>query len=180
MSIVFKWLCGPWSDIACHIRTKTAEECETHYLDNYINYPQPPLKAILPNISPDQKFDHCYRMMSYQPAEDPPRPKDNPGQAVDMAHYMPCRGDFNVEYDNFAECDIKDVKFDGEDAHDNELKIAAVEVCLSRVKELCFRKRIIRDYGLINVQKGELIERSFSKVEKYLRDKLTFCKASYS
>jgi transcriptional adapter 2-alpha len=161
---------GNWSDIACRIRTKTAEECETHYLDNYINYPQQPLQRILQHKPPE--IDNCYRMIPYEAGEDPPRPKEEPGQTIDMAQYMPCRGDFNVEYDNFAECDIKDVEFDYEERSDDELKVAGVEIYLSRVKERCFRKRIIKDYGLINVRKTELTERSLSKVEKDLRDKL--------
>jgi transcriptional adapter 2-alpha len=161
---------GNWSDIACRIRTKSAEECETHYLDNYINYPQQPLQIILQHTTPE--IHNFYRMIPYEPADDPPRPKDDPSQAIDVAQYMPCRGDFNVEYDNFAECDIKDVEFDCEDMNDEELKVAAVDIYLSRVKERCFRKRIIKDHGLINVHKTELTERSLSKVEKDLRDKL--------
>ena len=161
---------GNWSDISCRIRTKTAEECETHYLDSYINYPQQALQRILQHLPPE--IENCYQMIPYQPTEDPPRPKDDPSQAIDMAQYMPCRGDFNVEYDNFAECDIKDVEFDCGDKSDEELKVAVVEIYLSRVKERCFRKRIIKDYGLINVRKTELVERSLSKGEKDLRDKL--------
>ena len=161
---------GNWSDIACRLRTKTAEECETHYLDHYINYPHQPLKGILQHVPPE--IDRCYKSIPYEPGEDPPRPKDDAGQAVDMAQYMPCRGDFNVEYDNFAECDIKDVEFDYEDRSDEGLKVATVEIYLSRVKERCYRKRIIKDYGLINIRKTELIEQGLSKVEKELRDKL--------
>ena len=161
---------GNWNDIACRVRTKSPEECETHYLDSYVNYPQQQLQSIMQHTLPE--VYNCYRMIPYEPSEDPPRPKDDPGQAIDMANYMPCRGDFNVEFDNFAECDIKDVEFDCENREDEKLKIGAVEIYLSRVKERCYRKRIIKDYGLINVHKTELIERSFSKVEKDLRDKL--------
>ena len=161
---------GNWSDIACRIRTKSAEECETHYLDNYINYPQQPLQRILQKVTPHIK--NSYHVIPYEASEDPPRPKDESSQTIDMAQYMPCRGDFNIEYDNFAECDIKDVEFDYEDKTDEELKVAAVEIYLSHVKERCFRKRIIKDYGLINVRKTELVEQNFSKCEKELRDKL--------
>ena len=86
---------------------------------------------------------------------------------------MPCRGDFNEEHDNFAEFDVNDVNLDPQDTPlDEDLKVAAVEIYLSRVKERCYRKRIVRDYGLINVKKSELCERSSSRVEKDLRDKI--------
>lgn len=161
---------GNWGDISCQVQTKSAEECEMHYLDNYINYPQQPLQRVIQHRMTN--IDNHYHMIPYEPADDPPRPKDEPGQAMDMAQYMPCRGEFNIEYDNFAECDIKDIEFDSDDTDDNLLKIAAVEIYLSRVKERCFRKRIIKDYGLINVGKTELVDRSFSTIEKDLREKL--------
>ncbi|XP_046854461.1 transcriptional adapter 2-alpha-like [Xenia sp. Carnegie-2017] len=166
---------GNWSDIACRVRTKSPEECERHYLSNYINNPKQSLQWISEFVPPDATNN--FFMIPYQPCDDPPRPKDDPSQAVDMAQYMPCRGDFGIEYDNFAECDIKDIKFDFVDQSDDHLKLTAVEIYLSRIKERCFRKRLIKDYGLINIHKTDMIEQNLPKTEKDMRERLKpFCK----
>ena len=44
-------------------------------------------------------------------SEDPPRPQENSLFQNEMSGYMPARGDFSTEYDNFAESNIKEVAF---------------------------------------------------------------------
>lgn len=163
---------GNWDDIASRMRYKTAEECRDHYLNNYINNAHRSLQGVIPNTNGQSNIEKHYRMIPYKPSDDPPRPQEDCSQVVDLASYMPCRGDFNEEHDNFAEADVKDVSLDPQDTLlDQNLKIAAVEIYLSRVKERCYRKRIVRDYGLINIRKSELCEHSLSKVEKDFRDR---------
>lgn len=162
---------GNWNDIASHVRSKTAEECQEHYMNCYVNHPHQAMEKVIQNE--EIRTHKQYRMTPYEPSNDPPRPREDCSQATDLASYMPCRGDFNEEHDNFAEFDVNDVTLDPQDtALDEDLKVAAVEIYLSRVKERCYRKRIVRDYGLINVKKSELCERSLSRVEKDLRDKI--------
>ena len=43
--------------------------------------------------------------------EAPPRPADNSGLQIDMSLYSAARGDFGVEYDNYAELDLKNIDF---------------------------------------------------------------------
>lgn len=57
-------------------------------------------------------------------SEDPPRPPEGSAMCTDMAGYSAARGDFSVEYDNFAEMDICNMTFDpayNEDEADKKL-----------------------------------------------------------
>ena len=56
----------------------------------------------------------CQREFSSFPSvcEDPPRPPDDSPLQLEMSGYMAARGDFTLEYDNFAEHDIRDMDFD--------------------------------------------------------------------
>ena len=58
-------------------------------------------------------------------SEDPPRPPDGSPLFVEMAGYSAARGEFMVEFNNFAEMDICHLSFDaeekGEDEEDAEL-----------------------------------------------------------
>ena len=53
--------------------------------------------------------------------EEPLRPAEGSTLQTEMAGYMPARGDFTIEYDNYAESDIKDLNFDAEDEDDCEI-----------------------------------------------------------
>lgn len=55
-------------------------------------------------------------MRTYTTAsEEPPRPVDGSSMQTEMAGYMPARGDFSIEYDNYAETDLKHISFESED-----------------------------------------------------------------
>lgn len=45
-------------------------------------------------------------------SQDPPRPTIGSIMYQEMAGYMPGRGDFATEYDDFAELDIQHISFD--------------------------------------------------------------------
>ena len=44
-------------------------------------------------------------------SEDPPRPAENSQLQMEMSGYNAARADFVTEFDNFAECNIRDVAF---------------------------------------------------------------------
>ncbi|XP_029204552.1 transcriptional adapter 2-alpha-like isoform X2 [Acropora millepora] len=162
-----------WKEVAKHVQSKTDQECEEHYLKLYIDDPCKDLQ--IPELRP---VASCVPFPSsagvpFKASEDPPRPQMDSAKSFEMSGYMPCRGDFDVEYDNYAEVDVKDIEFDSTDSDIlRELKIAAVEIFISRLQQRFYRKRIVRKHGLINIQKWQFLERRQSKAERELREKL--------
>uniref|UniRef100_H2YUS2 Transcriptional adapter n=1 Tax=Ciona savignyi TaxID=51511 RepID=H2YUS2_CIOSA len=140
--------CGPgnWHAIAAQVKTKSAVECEAHYMKCYVvnaKYPLPemPNPQIRPPTIP----------IPFKPCEDPCRPLPDSHRAQNMAGYLATRGDFQEEYDNYAEWDVRDVYFSSEDKPIlKNLKLAVVKIYQSRLQERARRKQIIRKFGLIN------------------------------
>ncbi|KAK7156220.1 hypothetical protein R3I94_006337 [Phoxinus phoxinus] len=148
---------GNWQDVAYQMRTKTKEECEGHYMKNFINNPL--FASTLLNLR--QMEDHLSRSadtaIPFKPTDDPPRPSFDSQLSRDMAGYMPARADFMEEFDNYAEWDLKDIDFVDDDSDIlHTLKVAVVDIYHSRLKERQRRKKIIRDHGLINLRKFQI------------------------
>ena len=124
--------------------------------------------------------------MSFEPSACPPRPDGtNQDDMLYPAGYLPARGEFINEYDNFAECDLKDVEFDQarsassscldteeDDGVFNELNMAVVQIYMSRLSQRHQRNKIIRDYGLLDAGKENAMSYTYGKEEKFLRDSL--------
>ncbi len=166
---------GNWSEIAKQMQTKNSEECLQHYLQYYVNDPHEDMPA-MPDARPDS-VSHNSIPLVLKFCDNPPRPLPHTDMALELAGYMPGRGDFNTEYDDFAETLIKDVEFDGDDDDDGneelltELKLAALDIFYTRLKERHYRKRIIRRHGLINVTR-DVASISYGKNERQLRESL--------
>ncbi|EEC07050.1 transcriptional adaptor, putative [Ixodes scapularis] len=146
---------GNWTDVAKQVGTQTARECEAHYLQHYIYAPNHLLKGA---------YLFCFKSVVHRFAAhlqchvsvsgDPPRPALCSQQQTDMAGYMPARGDFSCEFDNYAEMDLTDLDFTQcEDDLDRELQLAMVEVYRSRLRERARRKWLVRTHGLVSVQR---------------------------
>ena len=160
---------GNWAEVSKHLQTKSSSECRRHYLDCYVDNPIVDAHPFT-NLSsgPERSRRH---EIPFKMSDDPPRPAPMSDIATELAGYMPCRGDFDVEYDNFAETLIKDIEFsDDDDDLSKELKFAAIDIFLSRLKERSFRKKIVRKYGLINQNKD--LSASYGKQERMIRDSL--------
>uniref|UniRef100_A0A8C2J8H0 Transcriptional adapter n=1 Tax=Cyprinus carpio TaxID=7962 RepID=A0A8C2J8H0_CYPCA len=162
---------GNWQDVAYQMRTKTKEECEGHYMKNFINNPL--FSSTLLNLR--QMEDHLSRTadtaIPFKPTDDPPRPSFDSQVSRDMAGYMPARADFMEEFDNYAEWDLKDIDFVDDDSDIlHALKVAVVDIYHSRLKERQRRKKIIRDHGLINLRKFQILERRYPKEVQDLYD----------
>uniref|UniRef100_A0A8C2JBR1 Transcriptional adapter n=1 Tax=Cyprinus carpio TaxID=7962 RepID=A0A8C2JBR1_CYPCA len=131
---------GNWQDVAYQMRTKTKEECEGHYMKNFINNPL--FSSTLLNLR--QMEDHLSRTadtaIPFKPTDDPPRPSFDSQVSRDMAGYMPARR--NPFLSLFA----------------------------SILKERQRRKKIIRDHGLINLRKFQILERRYPKEVQDLYD----------
>ncbi|KAI7800634.1 putative transcriptional adapter 2-alpha [Triplophysa rosa] len=162
---------GNWQDVAYQMRTKTKEECEGHYMKNFINNPL--FSSTL--LSLRQMEEHLSRTadtaIPFKPTDDPPRPSFDSQLSRDMAGYMPARADFMEEFDNYAEWDLKDIDFVDDDSDIlHALKVAVVDIYHSRLKERQRRKKIIRDHGLINLRKFQMLERRYPKEVQDLYD----------
>uniref|UniRef100_A0A8C2JTF8 Transcriptional adapter n=1 Tax=Cyprinus carpio TaxID=7962 RepID=A0A8C2JTF8_CYPCA len=162
---------GNWQDVAYQMRTKTKEECEGHYMKNFINNPL--FSSTL--LSLRQMEDHLSRTadtaIPFKPTDDPPRPSFDSQVSRDMAGYMPARADFMEEFDNYAEWDLKDIDFVDDDSDIlHALKVAVVDIYHSRLEERQRRKKIIRDHGLINLRKFQILERRYPKEVQDLYD----------
>ncbi|KAJ8369265.1 hypothetical protein SKAU_G00092930 [Synaphobranchus kaupii] len=153
---------GNWQDVAYQMRTKSKEECEGHYMKNFINNPL--FSSTLLGLR-QMEARAADTAIPFKPAtDDPPRPAFDSLLSRDMAGYMPARADFMEEFDNYAEWDLKDIDFVDDDSDIlHALKIAVVDIYHSRLKERQRRKKIIRDHGLIHLRKFQMLERRYPK-----------------
>ncbi|XP_077151640.1 transcriptional adapter 2-alpha isoform X7 [Ranitomeya variabilis] len=160
---------GNWQEVAIQMRTKTKDDCENHYMKHFINNPL--FASTLLSMKQAEEDKNAETAVPFQASEDPPRPTFDSLLSRDMAGYMPARADFIEEFDNYAEWDLRDIDFvedDSEILHAtwislHALKIAVVDIYHSRLKERQRRKRIIREHGLINLRKFQILERRYSK-----------------
>ncbi|XP_029628998.1 transcriptional adapter 2-alpha isoform X2 [Salmo trutta] len=160
---------GNWQDVAYQMRTKSKEECEAHYMKNFINNPL--FSSTLLNLRQIEEARTADTAIPFKPTDDPPRPTFDSLLSRDMAGYMPARADFMEEFDNYAEWDLKDIDFVDDDSDIlHALKIAVVDIYHSRLKERGRRKKIIRDHGLINLRKFQILERRYPKEVQDLYD----------
>uniref|UniRef100_A0A8C7N2N7 Transcriptional adaptor 2A n=1 Tax=Oncorhynchus kisutch TaxID=8019 RepID=A0A8C7N2N7_ONCKI len=131
---------GNWQDVAYQMRTKNKEECEAHYMKNFINNPL--FSSTLLNLRQIEEARTADTAIPFKPTDDPPRPTFDSLLSRDMAGYMPARADFMEEFDNYAEWDLKDIDFVDDDSDIlHALKIAVVDIYHSRLKERGRRKK---------------------------------------
>uniref|UniRef100_A0A8D3DVI4 Transcriptional adapter n=1 Tax=Scophthalmus maximus TaxID=52904 RepID=A0A8D3DVI4_SCOMX len=131
---------GNWQDVAYQMRTKTKEECESHYMKNFINNPLFSSTLLSLRKTKDSRF--AEGAIPFKPTDDPPRPTFDSVLSRDMAGYMPARADFMEEFDNYAEWDLKDIDFVDDDSDIlRALKLAVVDIYHSRLKERQRRKK---------------------------------------
>uniref|UniRef100_A0A8C3Y3C5 Transcriptional adapter n=1 Tax=Catharus ustulatus TaxID=91951 RepID=A0A8C3Y3C5_CATUS len=131
---------GNWQDVANQMCTKSKEECEKHYMKHFINNPL--FASTLLNLKQAEEAQHHETAIPFHSADDPPRPTFDSLLSRDMAGYMPARADF--EFDNYAEWDLRDIDFVEDDSD-------------------ILHGKIIRDHGLINLRKFQILERRYPK-----------------
>ncbi|KAK1157551.1 transcriptional adapter 2-alpha isoform X2 [Acipenser oxyrinchus oxyrinchus] len=154
---------GNWQDVANQLRTKSKEECESHYMKHFINNPL--FSSTLLSLKQMEEARTADTAIPFRPTgDDPPRPTFDSLLSRDMAGYMPARADFMEEFDNYAEWDLRDIDFVDDDSDVlHALKITVVDIYHSRLKERQRRKKIIRDHGLISLRKFQMLERRYPK-----------------
>uniref|UniRef100_A0A3Q4HUS5 Transcriptional adapter 2-alpha n=1 Tax=Neolamprologus brichardi TaxID=32507 RepID=A0A3Q4HUS5_NEOBR len=132
---------GNWQDVAYQMRTKTKEECESHYMKNFINNPL--FSSTLLSLRKAKDSRVAEGAIPFKPSDDPPRPTFDSVLSRDMAGYMPARADFMEEFDNYAEWDLKDIDFVDDDSDHLHYKTYElfVDIYHSRLKERQRRKK---------------------------------------
>uniref|UniRef100_A0A8C5M5L4 Transcriptional adapter n=1 Tax=Leptobrachium leishanense TaxID=445787 RepID=A0A8C5M5L4_9ANUR len=147
---------GNWQDVANQMRTKTKDDCEKHYMKHFINNPL--FASTLLSLKQAEEEKHVNTAVSFQPTDDPPRPTFDSLLSRDMAGYMPARADFIEEFDNYAEWDLRDIDFVEDDSD------------VLHGKHAFFGFLIIREHGLINFRKFQILEKRYPKDVQELYD----------
>ena len=91
----------------------------------------------------------------------------------DLTGYIPLREDFDVEYENDAECILADMEFNADDhPSEKELKLQVVKIYNQKLSERDRRKRFVIDRGLVDFKKQVALDRRRSKEEREIVAKL--------
>lgn len=163
---------GNWEDIADHIGTKTDEEAKSHFEEVYLckNIG----KATLPKTTSDIP-DHSLHDGCFSPTiAKPPDPIDIPMSEQQEVGYMMLRDDFEREYDNDAETNVKSLVCSRDDDElETALKLSIADMYWRVLKERSRWKKVARTYGLIT-SKHKLIasRRKLSKEDREFKDKI--------
>jgi transcriptional adapter 2-alpha len=138
-----------WTEISDRTNHGTAEDCRRHYEQFYLENPQPPLPEM-----PLARLSQFICPLPYKASTAPPRPSDDSSQQLDLSGYCCARSDFNIEHNNFAEMDIKDMTFCTDDTPlERELQLAVLRIYRRILTERQQRKWVVRQFGLIDISK---------------------------
>lgn len=168
---------GNWDDIAKDIETKTAEDAKEEYINKFLNgtigrhtqveAEKPVLidHTLMDDLSLDelqvQKFSESSLDITFD-------------QSLQLG-YMPNRDDFEREYDPTAEQLVSNLQLSPEDDEiDSCLKLAQVDIYNRRLKERARKKKLVREYKLINdffrkIENGKSKNLNQTKDERGLR-----------
>lgn len=109
---------GNWEQISEHIGTKSKEDCAAHYDRVYINSPEWPL----PDMNIIFDIQSTRRTVLGITAQQlvkgnvkPPKPPTSAPHNHDIGGYMPARGEFDQEYENEAENNVREMVFEESD-----------------------------------------------------------------
>ncbi|KAH0794198.1 Myb-like DNA-binding domain containing protein [Histomonas meleagridis] len=148
---------GNWVDISERMgKTKTKEECESHYYGAYIDVPNSP--------HPDMKLKHEFDLPSqdiYPIQESLPsmgddknlhnklNQKDKKTNGAEYCGYMPMRGEFDTEFNNKAEMMINGIQFDDTDTEETLEKKLNVLLCYdTQLAERSSRRKVVIDWEI--------------------------------
>ncbi|KAJ8308734.1 hypothetical protein KUTeg_013608 [Tegillarca granosa] len=174
---------GNWEDVGSHVETKSAEECEEHYNSFYVQGNIGKV-TFFPERTSYVKDHSCPDGGKYtlicplSPSITlPVNPIELTIQEQQELGYMPLRDDFERENDNDAETLVSSLanNYDDEDI-DIAVKLAQVDRYRTRLKERDRRKKIAREYSLIQAatslakQKYQTPKRK--KEEREFQDKM--------
>ncbi|XP_064484820.1 transcriptional adapter 2-beta-like isoform X1 [Ornithodoros turicata] len=141
---------GNWEDVSQCLAPRTAEDVKDHYNSLYILGNMG--KATLSVGGPSQVKDHTMPEGGpLSPSLDTPTPNVEVSLAEQQElGYMPCRDDYEREFDNDAETLISQLAIQAEDDEiEVALKLAHVDMYSRRLKERMRKKAVAREYHLV-------------------------------
>lgn len=157
LDALFECGLGNWCDISRRLQTRSAQECERHYVTFYIDNPVPGLPQFRKSIYPVTSVPPFeYRSLEM---ELPPRYLPGSSSYRALGGYNAPRGDFEIEYDNYAEMTVSQLDLNTFEPADpyyeigTALQAAVVGMYNMRLRERERRKSVIRNHGLIVVRK---------------------------
>ena len=163
---------GNWEDIADHVGTKSDDEAKAHFEEIYLwkNIG----KVTLPKVTSDIP-DHSLHDGQFSPIiAKPPEPIDIPAAEQQELGYMMLRDDFEREYENDAESQVKNLVCSRDDDElETALKLSIADMYWRVLKERSRWKKVARQHGLIT-SKHKLIasRRKLSKEDREFKDKI--------
>merc|ERR1712142_1181330 len=163
---------GNWEDIADHIGTKSDEEAKSHFEEVYL---WKNIGAVtLPKFTSDI-LDHSLHDGCFSPTiSKPPDPIDIPSSEQQELGYMMLRDDFEREFENDAEMNLKGLVCSRDDDElETALKLSIADMYWRVLKERNRWKKVARTYGLIT-SKHKLIasRRKLTKEDREFKDKI--------
>ncbi|KAG9295990.1 hypothetical protein G9A89_011842 [Geosiphon pyriformis] len=172
---------GNWTAIAAHIGSRRPEECQQHYLENYINSKNfiPNMNKGFPNVNETEYREQKRRRIDQirRGNDKKPKPRSKSIQSLPANHeiqgYMPFRCEFEQEPENDAEQLIKDMVFESENTPEEiELKLATLNVYNKKLQRRKEKKRLIFEHGLLDYKKLANNEKKRTKEEREISNKL--------
>lgn len=175
---------GNWSACAGN-ESRTAEEIEKHYTDLYI------LGSIGKATWEIERKHHIndHTVVEGGPLSPslsiPLPPLELTPEEQQELGYLPNRDDFEKEYDNEAETLTSNLVINNDDEEiDTALKLALISIYTTRLEERLKRKKIAREFGLVNQffsssnkQKTQTTKKKSLKDERDLQEKMqVFCR----
>lgn len=156
---------GNWEEISKNIPSKSPEECRSHYEKFYLDVTY---KNSSINATGGCRQDQPVIFVASE--VDPLRPQTRSNLHKDLAGYNAARGDFDWESDNLAEMELNSIeandslyehildhhsKKENEDDDDESILIAALsgaalQIYNQRLKKRLKRKKVVREFGLLN------------------------------
>lgn len=150
---------GNWNEISNIVKTKSAIDCETHYVNVYIKsfvapLPQPEIISAIP-LPPPPSYDT-------RPVESCPsvaherhmneKNKKEKTTPAEYSGYMPYRHEFEIEWNNDAESLVSKIEFKIEEETFQSFKdkVLLLMCYNSQLAERKFRTKVIEDWDIQN------------------------------
>ncbi|ELT99466.1 hypothetical protein CAPTEDRAFT_172520 [Capitella teleta] len=166
---------GNWEDVANHVKSKTSTDCQQHYYAFYLHgsigqatFTSEPTKRVIDHTCPNGG------PLSPSLSTSSSAPDITPLEQHELG-YMPLRDDFEREYDNGAESLVSglSINYDDEDL-DIAFKLAQVDIYRQRLKERQRRKKIARDFSIIQNSTSVGVKRLQANKKKQSKDDREF------
>jgi len=171
---------GNWKNIGKDM-CRDGAECKRHYHRVFLQSPDFPLpskpKDETITVESDAKKrkvganDKVETRSASSTSSSSARNSDakSKSKLIEIAGYMPKRGDFDIEYDNDAEQLLADLEFDESDSpEDEELKLKMLDIYNQKLNVREQMKKIVLDHGLLDFKRKQQTERRRSKAERQI------------